>query len=82
MPSLPRGIAALAVLSLAIGAAVPVTAQSDDPLGVGRKMLAEDNPGELWIEQGKSLFYQKRGAKSAPASEPAGGADDAALREN
>jgi sulfur-oxidizing protein SoxA len=59
------GIAALAALCLATGAAAPVAAQSDDPLGVGRKMLAEDNPGELWIERGKTLFHQKRGPKGA-----------------
>jgi sulfur-oxidizing protein SoxA len=59
------GIAALAALCLAFAAAAPVQSQSDDPLGVGRKMLAEDNPGELWIERGKTLFYQKRGPKSA-----------------
>jgi sulfur-oxidizing protein SoxA len=28
-------------------------------------MLAEDNPGELWIDQGKELFHQKRGPKNA-----------------
>ena len=43
----------------------PVLAQSDDPLAVGRKMLAEDNPGELWIERGKALFHQKRGPRGA-----------------
>jgi sulfur-oxidizing protein SoxA len=59
------GMAALAALCLATGAAAPATAQSDDPLGVGRKMLAEDNPGELWIERGKTLFHQKRGPKGA-----------------
>lgn len=26
-------------------------------------MPAEDNPGELWVERGARLFYQKRGAK-------------------
>lgn len=40
-------------------------AQSNDPLGVGRQMLEQDNPGELWVERGKTLFYQKRGPKSA-----------------
>lgn len=65
MPSMPSGIAALAVLCLAFAAAAPVQAQSDDPLGVGRRMLAEDNPGELWIERGKALFHEKRGPKAA-----------------
>ena len=36
----------------------------DDPLAVGRQMLAEDNPGELWIERGRTLFYQRRGPKN------------------
>jgi len=36
----------------------------DDPLAVGRQMLAEDNPGELWIERGRTLFYQRRGSKN------------------
>ena len=40
-------------------------AQSNDPLGVGRQMLEEDNPGELWIDKGKELFRQKRGPKNA-----------------
>jgi L-cysteine S-thiosulfotransferase len=40
-------------------------AKPDDPMAVGRQMLAEDNPGELWIDQGKQLFYEKRGPKSA-----------------
>ena len=43
--------------------APPVMAQGND-LSVGRKMLVEDNPGELWIDQGKDLFYQKRGTKN------------------
>jgi sulfur-oxidizing protein SoxA len=38
-------------------------AQGD--LTIGRKMLAEDNPGELWIDKGKKLFYEKRGPKNA-----------------
>ena len=65
MPRMRSGIAALAALCLATGAAAPVAAQSDDPLGVGRKMLVEDNPGELWIDKGKALFHQSRGPKNA-----------------
>lgn len=42
----------------------PAFAQGNDPLAVGRKMLVEDNPGELWIDQGKELFHQKRGPKN------------------
>jgi sulfur-oxidizing protein SoxA len=36
-----------------------------DPLALGRQMLAEDNPGELWVLRGEKLFYQKRGPKQA-----------------
>jgi L-cysteine S-thiosulfotransferase len=42
-----------------------VQAQDTDPLGVGRRMLNEDNPGELWIDKGKELFREKRGPKKA-----------------
>jgi len=63
MPITRGGIAAILFACLAAwGAAL---AQSDDPLGVGRKMLAEDNPGDLWIDRGKKLFYEKRGPKQA-----------------
>lgn len=64
MPSIVRGIAALFVCLAAAGTA-PVAAQSGDPLGVGRRMLVEDNPGELWIDKGKALFHEKRGPKNA-----------------
>lgn len=58
----PRGgLAAVAVLCLASSA----WAQSGSDLSVGRKMLLEDNPGELWIDKGKALFYAKRGPKNA-----------------
>ncbi len=64
MPNIRGGFAVLAAC-LAAGAALTAWAQSNDPLGVGRKMLAEDNPGELWIEKGKALFHQKRGPGNA-----------------
>lgn len=63
MPVARSGNVVLAVVCVATWGTA--SAQSDDPLGVGRKMLAEDNPGELWIEQGKALFHQKRGPRSA-----------------
>ena len=65
MPKLAGGLAATVAVCLALAAATPVPAQSNDPLEIGRKMLAEDNPGELWIDKGKTLFHQKRGPKSA-----------------
>lgn len=55
---------AAAVLACA-GTAALAQAGNADPLAVGRQMLSEDNPGELWVERGKALFYQKRGPKNA-----------------
>jgi sulfur-oxidizing protein SoxA len=58
---LRRSAAALAFFGLAL----PLAAQNPaDGLATGRRMLAEDNPGELWIDQGKRLFYEKRGPKN------------------
>ena len=39
--------------------------QPGNGLEVGRQMLAEDNPGELWVERGEKLFHEKRGPKNA-----------------
>ncbi len=58
-----RRIAAI-VLACA-STAVLAQAGNADPLAVGRKMLAEDNPGDLWVDRGKNLFYAKRGPRSA-----------------
>jgi sulfur-oxidizing protein SoxA len=45
--------------------ATPLAAQDvQDGLSVGREMLAQDNPGELWVERGARLFYEKRGPKN------------------
>jgi len=57
------GIAAIALAC--VSAIAFAQSGAGDPLAVGRKMLAEDNPGELWIDKGKQLFYEKRGPKSA-----------------
>ncbi len=58
-----RGISLTACAVLCLTLTPPLLAQGD--LAVGRKMLMEDNPGELWIDQGKEIFYQKRGPKKA-----------------
>ena len=51
---------ALALLFLA----TPLAAQNGtDGLAVGRQMLAEDNPGELWVARGERIFYEKRGPR-------------------
>lgn len=57
------GIAAMIVACLAAVGTAQAQDKPDDPLAVGRQMLMEDNPGELWIERGKQLFYEKRGPK-------------------
>jgi len=61
-----RGVAALACLAwfAACGTAGAQSNPGDD-LAVGRQMLSDDNPGELWIDRGKALFHQKRGPKNA-----------------
>jgi L-cysteine S-thiosulfotransferase len=64
MPRSRSGIVALAAVCLAVWAA-QAQGQASDPLGVGRRMLVEDNPGDLWIDKGHKLFYEKRGPKNA-----------------
>lgn len=55
MLKLRCGIAAIALIFTS-GSALAA-----DPLAVGRQMLAEDNPGELFLDRGKALFHEKRG---------------------
>lgn len=59
------GIAAITFVCVAASGAAPAQSQADDPLAVGRQMLIEDNPGELWIGRGEKLFFEKRGPKNA-----------------
>jgi L-cysteine S-thiosulfotransferase len=59
------GIAAAMFVCLASPGMALAQTQPDDPLAVGRQMLIEDNPGELWIDRGKKLFYEKRGPRKA-----------------
>jgi L-cysteine S-thiosulfotransferase len=60
-----RGIAALVVAFLVAPGAALAQGKPGSGIAIGRQMLAEDNPGELWIEQGKTLFHQRRGPKNA-----------------
>ena len=62
MKKWPLNLVAAACMSAAMASA---QAPGSDPLGVGRQMLQEDNPGELWIDKGKALFHEKRGPKKA-----------------
>ena len=55
------GICLTAMLMIAVSS----PGQTADGLAVGRKMLVEDNPGELWIGRGERLYQTKRGPKNA-----------------
>ncbi len=57
MLKLRCGIAAIAFICMS-GSALAA-----DPLAVGRQMLAEDNPGDLFLDRAKALFHEKRGPK-------------------
>jgi len=59
MLKLRGGIAAIAFICLS------GSGHAADPLAVGRQMLAEDNPGDLWVLRGEKLFHEKRGPKQA-----------------
>lgn len=59
------GIAATVVACLVASGTLLAQVKPDDGLAVGRQMLAEDNPGELWVLRGERLFREKRGPKNA-----------------
>lgn len=59
MLKLRGGIAAIAFIGLS------GSGHAADPLAVGRQMLAEDNPGDLWVLRGEKLIHEKRGPKQA-----------------
>lgn len=61
---LSSGMRLLSGLLVAVCLGSPVQA-AEDALSVGRQMLAEDNPGDLWVERGERLFREKRGPKAA-----------------
>jgi sulfur-oxidizing protein SoxA len=56
--------AAILLASLAASGGAAAQGAPDSGLSIGRQMLAEDNPGELWIERGKALFHQQRGPRN------------------
>lgn len=56
--------AAVAGCVLAAGAAL-AQGKPADPMAVGRQLLAEDNPGELWVLRGERLYRERRGPKQA-----------------
>ena len=53
---------------LAAGPA-PALERPADPMAIGRQLLAEDNPGELWVQRGERLYREKRGPKQATLGE-------------
>ena len=58
-------ISAIAVACLAVYGTALAQGKAEDGLAVGRQMLAEDNPGELWVQRGQKLFHERRGPKQA-----------------
>ena len=64
MSEIRRGIAAIALACVSAMAFAQGSA-AGDPLAVGRQMLNEDNPGDLWTDKGKELFYAQRGPAKA-----------------
>lgn len=66
-PGATAGLFAGAVFAgcvLASGAAL-AQGKPPDPMAVGRQLLAEDNPGELWVQRGENLYREKRGPREA-----------------
>lgn len=59
------GVAAVAIVCAVSSYPVAAQHKPGNGLAVGRQMLAEDNPGDLWAERGKRLFNEKRGPKNA-----------------
>ena len=57
--------ALVVIFALVFTAAAQSAQNTADGLAVGRQMLAEDNPGELWVERGRKLFHEKRGPGKA-----------------
>ena len=63
---LARALAAAVLAGSLLGAgAAAAQGKPADPMAVGRQLLAEDNPGELWVERGAKLYREKRGPKLA-----------------
>ena len=62
-----RGVAAVAAIMMSAMMGYPAAAQNSpgESLALGRQMLAEDNPGDLWTGRGQRLFSEKRGPKNA-----------------
>jgi len=64
MPTARGGIVAILLACSAAWGAALAQGKPDEGLAVGRQMLAEDNPGELWVLRGEALFREKRGPQN------------------
>jgi L-cysteine S-thiosulfotransferase len=65
MPVTRAGFALLVVAGCVASGTALAQGKPVDPLAVGRQLLAEDNPGDLWVQRGERLFHEKRGPKQA-----------------
>ena len=65
MPMMRGKAAAFLLASFAAWGTALAQGKADAGLEVGRQMLAEDNPGELWVLRGERLFREQRGPRKA-----------------
>jgi len=65
MPMMRGKAAAFLLASFAAWGTALAQGKPDAGLEVGRQMLAEDNPGELWVLRGERLFREQRGPRKA-----------------
>ena len=65
MPAVRARALAVGAIWLAVAGTVFAQDKPGEGLAIGRQMLIEDNPGELWVDRGKKLFHAKRGPKGA-----------------
>jgi len=65
MPMMRGRTAAFLLASFTACGTALAQGKPEGGLEVGRQMLAEDNPGELWVQRGERLFHEQRGPKNA-----------------
>lgn len=53
----------MTTLALWVATAIAPAHAQDDRFTAFRDMMAEDNPGEFWVDAGKALFHEPRGPK-------------------
>lgn len=65
MRALSRGAFAAAAALLALAAISARADNTEQELQKYRQMIAEDNPGDLWVIEGEKIFKEQRGPKHA-----------------